>query len=136
MEFQQRCVHGQNLRVNSVQIKTLWDSTISVPVPVSPENKEHVVVRLQNACKKFVRNHSNLIRMVVIAFCVLSYLLYLGFAVKYSLELAAPLLIVTGVVCALMLYTVIRDECGERIYSAMCVPASAWIDKQWYWLKW
>ena len=96
----------------------------------------HWVLRLQQSVTTIVRQHNALIRHGVVIFCLLGYFVYLGFAIHYSIVLAEPLIIITAAVLLILLYIFIRDNYGEVIYHRACMPASRWIDRQWYWIKW
>ena len=112
------------------------DSSTHTPVDQPKANKNHPVIRLQKFCVRSVRHHSTLIRRTVVLFCLFGYFVYMGFSIKHSLYLATPLLIITGAVGLIILYTLVRDNFGEEIYNSVCVPSNNWIDKQWHWLKW
>ena len=127
------------IQPETVELKTLWDTVVKIPSPVpitSQKSNKHFMVKFQQSFIGFVRNHSDAIRRTVIFLCLLSYLIYLAFAIRHSLELAKPLIIITLVVFVIIIYVFVRDNLGSYLYMTLCMPTSQWIDKHWHWLKW
>ena len=116
------------------------NSTVQMPASKPPglkkKNPSHPVIRFQRFCVQSVRHHDTLIRRLVVSFCLFGYVIYLGFAIHHSLYKAVPLLIITGAVIIILLYILIRDNFGEDIYRAVCMPSSRIMDAHWYWLQW
>lgn len=113
----------------------MYDENPSVVMPESLE-KTHAVLKMQRFCVDTVHTHSTAIRRGVVLFCLFGYIIYLGFAIRHSVEKATPLLIITGSVVVILLYVVMRDSYGEVIYKAACEPIGGWMNSRWARISW
>ena len=90
------------------------------------------MVRFQQIFIHFVREHIKFIRGFIIAICLLTYIVYLVFAVKHSLELARPVIIVTVTVLFFLLCAYVREHCDGAVIKTLSNQVS---NHQKRWIK-
>ena len=116
--------------------KIFADLGLSEPVAEELVSSVHWVTSLQQRVLDFFARSSDALSLILTVLFYVGYFVYLGFAVAYSVELATPLLVITGFVLFVKFYAFIRDNYGDVISNKCCLPLNDFIDKNWFYLKW
>ena len=108
---------------------TMWSEDSSY-------NSDNCVHRLQMWLSSFTTKHSTSLRNLVLFAMLVAYLIYFGFAIAYDAKLADSLIVITLIVLAIIIYTIIRDQYGEAIYTNCMQPCWQPIAKRWHIIQW
>ncbi|XP_072025646.1 solute carrier family 28 member 3-like [Amphiura filiformis] len=89
-----------------------------------------------HAAKAFYTKHNTILWNVIYLVLLLGYIAYICYACIYDFEEAIILLIITGIVLALYVYVILRDNFGDGVYEGLCLPMTDKIENKWQYIKW
>ncbi|CAD5117032.1 unnamed protein product [Dimorphilus gyrociliatus] len=100
-----------------------------------PSKKSSKLVELRSELNDVWKNNTTSIVRIILFFLLSGYSVYLGFAIKHSLSGAKPLIILTSIAAFFIIYNIIRDNFGDKIYEKVLRPPVKTISRNWKWLK-
>ena len=101
-----------------------------------PKTSAGVVYKLQSNLAAGCIKYKTSIVNVVLLLLLIGYTVYFAFAIKYSVEGATALIVITCLVVAWLCYAYIRDTFGEKIYACCLGPCVNAIIRNWHCLQW
>ena len=132
--------HGPATLMNSNMGPTVMDklSMESDPPSYESEDPEHMtnLKRCHVGCGKCCRKNSTNIARIILGILFVGYTVYLAFSIRYHLEHAKALVVITGLCVFFIIYAFIRNHFGRIIYFRFGRHVVRGVTRNWHCLRW
>jgi len=105
-------------------------------LPENLDSSPNPLFKLRYGLQSKIETHKLAIQRTLLGTLIATYVVFLGFAIETSLDTAKVLLIITGLVILLLLYTYISNHWGTKIETLYIQPGTHFLKKHWKTLKW
>lgn len=112
------------------------DKNSSQNLPSADEQSKMPLLRIRGRITRFLSNHYQLIKNIFLVALFVSYMVYYGFAMAYSISSATALTVFTSLGILVIVYNWVSDHYGPQINRIAFRPLKHLLQRHWSWIGW
>ena len=134
-DMEHTAVHGQEGHNDDIVVVEKDEDTPYDKDP-PPPYEDNTVSLCRDCMFNTIGKYASILKTVVYALLLITYTVYFAFALKFSVDMATSLIVLTSLVLLCLFYIYIRDHFGSQIYKHCLQPIDRCISRHWDTIKW